>query len=118
MKDFGFLKPASSRQIDYEKFDNRILNYVLTYEPSFLTCLSCGGCTATCSAGNLTDFNVRQIGLMLRRGNIEELSREIDKCMFCGKCTLVCPRDINIRNVVLLIKKEIYNLKTEKYNNV
>jgi heterodisulfide reductase subunit C len=103
----------NSRQIDYNTFDNRLLRNVLENEPSFFTCMSCGGCTATCSAGKLTDFNIRRIGLMLRRGEIEKLSSEIEKCMFCGKCTLVCPRDINIRNVVLLIKKGISQLKTE-----
>ncbi|MBN2480949.1 MAG: 4Fe-4S dicluster domain-containing protein [Bacteroidales bacterium] len=113
MKDLDFLTSTPSRQIDYEKFDTRLLDSVLENETSFLTCMSCGGCTATCSAGNLTNFNVRKIGLMLRRGEIDQLSVEIEKCMFCGKCTLVCPRDINIRNVVLLIKKGIALLKTE-----
>ncbi|MCF8297434.1 MAG: 4Fe-4S dicluster domain-containing protein [Saprospiraceae bacterium] len=113
MNEFSYLISKGSRQIDYHKFDSRLLNSVLEHEPSFLTCISCGGCTATCSAGNLTDFNVRKIGLMLRRGETESLSTEIEKCMFCGKCTLVCPRDINIRNVVLLIKKGISLLKTE-----
>lgn len=116
MNDLYFLRPAS-RQIDYNNFDNRVIEYVLCHEPSFLTCISCGGCTATCSAGNLTNFNVRRIGLMLRRGNIEELSLEIEKCMFCGKCMLVCPRDINIRNVVLLIKKRISQLSTSQNGN-
>lgn len=114
MSDFDFLKGSVSRQIDFDKFDTRLLKSVLMHEPSFLTCMSCGGCTATCSAGNLTDFNVRKIGLMLRQGDLSKLSTEIDKCMFCGKCTLVCPRDINIRNVVLLIKKGISQLNTEK----
>jgi len=112
MNNLDFLKPKS-RQIEFEQFDDRILSYVLERENSFLTCISCGGCTATCNAGNLTSFNVRKIGLSLRRGNIEELSGEIEKCMFCGKCTLVCPRNINIRNVVLLIKKRIAQLKSE-----
>lgn len=112
MSQFDFLKPKS-RQIEIEQFDDRILTYVLEREQSFLTCISCGGCTATCSAGSLTSFNVRKIGLMLRRGNIDELSEEVEKCMFCGKCTLVCPRDINIRNVVLLIKKRIAQLESE-----
>jgi heterodisulfide reductase subunit C len=114
MNEFSFLTSRESRQIDFNCFDNRIMVYVLKHEPSFLTCISCGGCTATCSAGNLTNFNVRKIGLMLRRGETESLSVEIDKCMFCGKCTLVCPRDINIRNVVLLIKKRIAQLKNEQ----
>ena len=115
MNDLDFLKPTS-RQIDYDNFDNRILQYVLENESSFLTCISCGGCTATCSAGNLVNFNVRKIGLTLRRGEIDTLTKEIEKCMFCGKCTLVCPRDINIRNVILLIKKRISQLKYEKTN--
>ncbi len=113
MNELSFLKP-SSRQIDFDNFDNSLLLYVLEYEPSFLTCISCGGCTATCSAGNLTNFNVRKIGLWLRRGETEKLSEEIQKCMFCGKCTLVCPRDINIRNVILLIKKRISMQKNEE----
>jgi heterodisulfide reductase subunit C len=25
--------------------------------------------------------------------------------MLCGKCTLVCPRNINTRNIVLLVRK-------------
>lgn len=113
MNEFGHLAPRQSRQIDYNQFDNRLLSYVLKYEPSFLTCMSCGGCTATCSAGKLTDFNIRRIGLMLRRGQTSQLAAEIGKCMFCGKCTMVCPRDVNIRNVVLLIKKESTRLNAE-----
>lgn len=114
MSDLSFLKPAS-RQIDFDNFDTRVLLYVLQHEESFLTCISCGGCTATCSAGNLINFNVRKIGLSLRRGEIDTLSKEIQKCMFCGKCTLVCPRDINIRNVILLIKKRIAQIEDEKH---
>ena len=106
MSSLDYLK-THSRQIDFDQFDHRLLNYILRYESSFLTCISCGACTATCSAGNLTSFNVRKIGLSIRRGELESLSKEIQKCMFCGKCTLVCPRDINIRNVILLIKKYI-----------
>ncbi len=106
MNTFGF-QVNESRTIDFDTFDDSVLAYVLKNEPSFLRCLSCGGCTATCSAGNLIDFNIRKLNLLLRRGETEGLSKEIDKCMLCGKCTLVCPRDINIRNVVMLIKKTI-----------
>ncbi len=113
MADLTFLRP-SNRQLNFENYDTRVLNYVLEHEPSFLTCMSCGGCTATCSAGNLVTFNVRRIGLSLRRGETDILAEEIHKCMFCGKCTLVCPRDINIRNVILLIKKCINQLNNNK----
>jgi heterodisulfide reductase subunit C len=112
MKRFGFTS-IDSRTIDYSQFDNRLLTHLLREEPSFKLCLSCGGCTATCSAANLVDFNIRRLNLLIRGGEIESLSREIDKCMLCGKCMLVCPRGINLRNVVMLIKKGIVTLKTE-----
>jgi len=96
-----------TRAIDFGQIDGRLLKYVLKHESSFLVCLSCGGCTATCSAGNLIDFNIRKMSLLLRRGETENLEKEINKCMLCGKCILVCPRGINIRNVIMLIKKGI-----------
>jgi heterodisulfide reductase subunit C len=107
---FGF-RVLETRVIDLENFDGRLLRYVHRHEKSFITCLSCGGCTATCSAGNLIEFNVRRIGLLLRRGETEGLEQEIDKCMLCGKCQLVCPRGINLRNVIMLIKKGIVKFK-------
>ena len=113
MKDFGFT-PIKPRTIDYDQFDGRLLDKLLELEPSFRVCLSCGGCTATCSAGNLVRFNVRRMNLLLRRGETAGLADEIRKCMLCGKCMLVCPRGINLRNVILLIKKNLVNFQPEK----
>jgi heterodisulfide reductase subunit C len=106
MSNWGF-KINSGRQIDYDKNDNRFLMHIIEKEPSFIVCLSCGCCTATCTAGNLTDFNIRKLNVLLRRGEISDLQKEINKCMLCGKCQLVCPRGINTRNVILEIKKGI-----------
>lgn len=106
MKNFGFTI-QTPRLIDYDRNDDRILMYVLQKEPSFNICMSCGCCTASCSASNLIDFNVRQLGVLLRRGVSEELEKEINKCMLCGKCSMVCPRGINTRNVILNIKKAL-----------
>lgn len=111
MKDFGYTM-IRQRTIDYDQFDGRLLNDILRMEPSFKVCLSCGGCTATCSAGDLVSFNVRRMNLLLRRGETAELQSEIEKCMLCGKCMLVCPRGINIRNVIMLIKKNILNYQS------
>src|SRR5512133_1887676 len=104
MKDFGYTV-IRQRTIDYDQFDGRLLNEILRMEPSFKVCLSCGGCTATCSAGDLVNFNVRRMNLLLRRGETLELESEI------GKCMLVCPRGINLRNVIMLIKKSILKYK-------
>ncbi len=116
MNKFGFTT-QESRTIDYGQFDERLLSYVQHHEPTFLICMSCGACTATCSAGNLIDFNIRRLSLLIRRGEILQLSDEIDKCMLCGKCTLVCPRGINTRNVIMLIKKGISNIKQSETQN-
>jgi heterodisulfide reductase subunit C len=116
MNKFGY-STQESRTIDYGEFDKRLLGYVNQHEPSFFICMSCGACTATCSAGNLIDFNIRRLSLLIRRGQILELSNEIDKCMLCGKCTLVCPRGINTRNVIMLIKKGISQIKISENKN-
>ncbi len=113
MKNFGF-SVKQTRVIDVDTFDDSLLKYVLANESSFMCCMYCGSCTATCSTGNLIDFNVRKINLFLRRGQYDMLANEIDKCMFCGKCTLVCPRDINLRNTIMLIKKGIVEHKNGK----
>lgn len=111
MSKFGFTL-NKDRQIDYDLNDYKILNFVLKEEPSFNVCISCGGCTATCSAGNLIDFNIRKLNILLRRGITNDIEKEINKCMLCGKCQLVCPRGINTRNVILKVKEAI-KLKNE-----
>lgn len=65
---------------------------------SYLHVMRRVSCYLQCRESNQLQYP--QTGLSLRRGNIE-LSIKIEKCMFCGKCTLVCPHSSNIRNVVL-----------------
>ena len=65
------------------------------------------GCTAVCTAGNLTEFNFRKVHTLVRRGEYQGAYEEMNKCMLCGKCRLVCPRGINTRGVVMLIKRKL-----------
>jgi heterodisulfide reductase subunit C len=109
MKKFGFTT-AQSRSIDYDKVNTKLIKYIIENELSFSTCISCGACTATCSAGNITHFNIRRLNIQIRLGKYETIKQEIDKCMLCGKCMLVCPRGINTRNVIMLIKKGLTTL--------
>lgn len=104
MINFGY-KLSKDRQIDLDKNDLRIAAFVREKEPSFKLCIGCGTCTATCSAGNFTDFNIRKLQTLLRRGEIEGLQKEITKCMFCGKCYLACPRGVNTRNMIVRIRE-------------
>jgi heterodisulfide reductase subunit C len=31
----------------------------------------------------------------------------MEKCFFCGKCQLVCPRGVNLRNLILSINNAV-----------
>jgi heterodisulfide reductase subunit C len=106
MADWGY-KIVAGRQIDFEKNDFSIAEYVTRHEPSFRWCIGCGTCTATCTAAQFTSFNPRKIYLLIQRGETTALTEEISKCMLCGKCQLVCPRGINTRNVIQNIKRAL-----------
>jgi heterodisulfide reductase subunit C len=106
MKDFGY-KVLADDTIDYDRADRRITDYLVAHEPSVNLCIGCGSCTATCSAGNFTVFNIRMIHTLIRRGEATRVKKELQKCMFCGKCQLVCPRGVNLRNVILTIHRAI-----------
>jgi heterodisulfide reductase subunit C len=104
MEKFGFTI-SKGRQIDYEANDRTIAAYISEREPSFRICIECGCCSATCTTGNFTRFSLRELQILLKRGENEQVRESIKKCMLCGKCTLVCPRGVNTRNVVMLARE-------------
>lgn len=73
--------------------------------PSFRRCIKCGGCTATCTAGQFTSFNIRKIHAFYQWAEYDGLESELQKCMLCGKCTLVCPRGVNLRDLIINLRK-------------
>jgi heterodisulfide reductase subunit C len=104
MEKFGFAI-SKGRQIDYDANDRSVAEYIFAQEPSFRSCIECGCCSATCTAGNFTKFNLRELYILIKRGENDQVSQNIKKCMLCGKCTLVCPRGVNTRNIVVLAIK-------------
>ena len=106
---FGF-GINQSRLINYDTSDRKVREYVTLMEPSFRLCFACGGCTATCTAGQHISFNLRRMNTLIRRGEIELLRDEATRCMLCGKCLLVCPRGVNTRNVVAVTAEAIRKL--------
>jgi len=106
---FGFVINPS-RLIDYDSSDRKVRDYVTLREPSFKLCFACGGCTAACTAGQHTSFNLRRMNTYIRRGEIDPLREEVTRCMLCGKCLLVCPRGVNTRNVVAVAAEAISKL--------
>ena len=94
-----------SNKIDLDQASREIAMQVIQYEPSFASCIGCGACVATCSAGRFTPFSLRMLRLMVIRGQTDNIRTEAEKCMLCGKCQMICPRGINTRNVVFAIHK-------------
>ena len=110
MIDFGY-NISNDNQIDYDNNNKSVADYIREKVPSFNLCISCGTCASTCSAANKTGFSLRKINLLVKRGELSGLEAEIKKCMFCGKCLLVCPRNVNTRKLILFITRAL-----EKYN--
>lgn len=104
MNKFGFTL-SKARCIDFDANDRSVVEYVLEREPSLRLCIECGCCAATCSTGNFTSFSLRELNIMMKRGENEQVMEKIKRCMLCGKCVLVCPRGVNTRNVVFLAKQ-------------
>lgn len=109
MINFGY-KISAPHSIDLDNTDRGKYMQVLAVVPSYRYCIGCGGCTATCSAGQFTEFNIRKSHTLFSRGQYDKLTPEasdtnLDKCMLCGKCTLVCPRGVNTRGLILQMRQ-------------
>ena len=61
--------------------------------------MGCGSCSATCTAGPYSRMSLRKVILGLQRG--QDVRPMLKGCMLCGKCTMVCPRGINTRQLIL-----------------
>jgi len=103
MIEFGY-KIQADRQIDYDANNRRILNYVRASEPSVDWCMSCGTCASACTAALTSDYSLRKLIILARRGMEEELLSTVYRCRFCGKCINACPRGVNTRNIVYLMQ--------------
>jgi len=109
MIEFGY-SLQSNRQIDFDLNDRRMLKYVRKNEPSIDWCMSCGTCASGCTAGATSDFSLRRMILMTRRGEVDELKTNIFRCRFCGKCINACPRGVNTRNVIYWMQQAVKNI--------
>jgi heterodisulfide reductase subunit C len=111
MIDFGYSR-VESACIDLDKHDDSLLNTLIKKDTDILTCIACGSCAATCTAGRHLPISLRKVILHVQRGNVHEEIKQTAHCMFCGKCILICPRGINTRPLLTAIRTE--NVATPK----
>jgi heterodisulfide reductase subunit C len=68
------------------------------------TCMQCGSCSASCTTST-AKTDLRKAIILMQRGLADQAQKALDNCLFCGKCTFVCPRGISTRHVISTIRK-------------
>lgn len=78
------------------------------YGQKLLSCIQCGTCSATCPLSHYMDYTPRRIIAMTREGFKEDVlhSLTIWLCASCYSCTVQCPRQIHITDVMYTLKRE------------
>ena len=94
MNIFGF-KISPSSAINLDKVDRSRFEKLCSIEPD----------AAKCMASSFSGMSLRKVLLCLQRGKESDAMKMMKNCMLCGKCSMVCPRGINTRNVLLAIWK-------------
>ena len=78
------------------------------YGKKLLSCIQCGTCSATCPMSHYMDYTPRRVIAMIREGFKNEVlhSSTIWLCSSCYSCTVQCPRNIGITDVMYALKRE------------
>lgn len=113
MSNFGFTL-LKSRHIVYDDNDKRVAEYIYEREPSFRYCMECGSCSATCTSGSFVHLSLREINILIKRGETASVKEQLGRCMLCGKCTLACPRGVNTRNIILAANEAFLKLESNE----
>ena len=99
------------RRIKYEKeldknFSNEII--MMPGGENVLTCIQCGTCSSTCPLSIYMDYTPRKIIAMTRAGFKDEVLRSnmIWLCASCYSCTVECPKQIKITDVMYALKQK------------
>jgi quinone-modifying oxidoreductase, subunit QmoC len=71
-------------------------------------CIQCGTCSATCPVSIYMDHTPRQLMALTRAGFKDEVlnSRTIWLCASCYACTVDCPKEIKITDIMYALKRE------------
>jgi len=99
------------RHIAYEseldpQFGERIA--AKAYGEKLFSCIQCGTCSGTCPVSHYMDHTPRRIIAMIREGFRDEVLHcfTIWLCASCYACTVDCPREIKITDVMYALKQE------------
>ncbi len=83
MVDFGFGLVPSSR-INLDLFDKASYEELASMEPDVRKCMSCGSCTAVCTAGKYSATSLREAIECIHNGQPDKALGMLKSCQFCG----------------------------------
>jgi heterodisulfide reductase subunit C len=71
------------------------------------SCIQCGTCSGTCPLSIYMDFSPRQVMALVRADFKNEVlrSKTIWLCASCYACTVECPREIRITDIMYALKQ-------------
>ncbi len=109
------------RTVKYEgELDRSILEYVISIPggQKVLDCIQCGTCSGTCPLSIYMDFTPRRIIALLREGFKSEVlsSFTIWLCSSCYSCTVACPQEIKITDIMYALKRKAIEEKVYPRN--
>lgn len=92
-----------SLNVNLNRFED---NLPALSDKNFQTCQTCGLCSSACPVAGVDGFDPRKLVRMLSYGMTEELisARWPWMCTMCGKCSHLCPMDIDIADIVRQIR--------------
>ncbi len=70
-------------------------------------CIQCGTCTGSCPASYVMDVTPREVIALFRAGDIRSIlsSRTIWICASCYACTVRCPQNIPVTDIIYMLKR-------------
>ncbi|MBA7603739.1 hypothetical protein ES703_10856 [subsurface metagenome] len=70
-------------------------------------CIQCGTCTGSCPVSYTMDITPREVIALYRAGDIESIlsSRTIWICASCYACTVRCPQNIPVTDIIYMLKR-------------
>jgi quinone-modifying oxidoreductase, subunit QmoC len=79
------------------------------------SCIQCGTCSGTCPLSIYMDYTPRRIIALVREGFKDEAlaSKTIWLCASCYSCSVECPQQIHITDVMYSLKREA--LREKRY---
>jgi len=98
------------RTVKYEsELDKNFLKDVVAQSDcdKILECIQCGTCSSTCPVSFYMDYTPRKLMAMIKAGFKKEAlrSKTVWICSSCYSCTVMCPAQIRITNVMYALKR-------------